>query len=215
MRGAPYTLTAIRAAGRLGGAVERLAATVLFLLLLPLLLVTAVTIVVLSQRSPLVAHRRCGVAGAPFWTLKFRTMWSLERPRRNWRWIEHLVDEKGPERKVAADPRVVSRFARFCRRFSIDELPQIVNVIRGEMSFVGPRPLTRRELERHYSGCLEEVLEVKPGITGLWQIQGRSRLTYAERRRRDLYLVRNRCFRLYVRILLRTFPVVFRGEDCW
>jgi exopolysaccharide production protein ExoY len=212
---ARHPLTEVRSPGILADSAERLAAVILSVVLLPVILVTAGLIVVLSFRSPLIGHRRCGRFGEPFWTWKFRTMWDHDRPGGRFRWVEYVVDEAGPERKSARDPRVRSRFARWCRRFSIDELPQLVNVIRGDMSFIGPRPLTRGELEKHYAGCLDEVLQVKPGITGLWQVQGRNRLTYGERRERDLYLVRNGSFRLYLEILLRTLPVVFRGEDCW
>ncbi len=120
----------------------------------------------------------------------------------------------GPESKGFGDPRVTSRFARFCRRFSIDELPQLINVLRGEMSLVAPRPLTRTELIQHYGFDAAEVLRVKPGITGLWQVAGRNRLTYAERRELDLFLVRNNgSLKLYFTILLRTIPAVLKGQD--
>ena len=130
--------------------------------------------------------------------------------------VEYIVDESGPESKSSADSRVTSRFARFCRRFSIDELPQLINVLRGEMSLVAPRPLTRGELIKYYGRDAAEVLLIKPGITGLWQVAGRSRLSYGERRELDLFLVRNRgSLKLYVTILLRTIPAVLKGQDGW
>jgi exopolysaccharide production protein ExoY len=125
------------------------------------------------------------------------------------------VDESGPNQKSFADPRITSAFARFCRRFSIDELPQLIHVVRGEMSLVAPRPLTNRELDQHYGPDADEILSVKPGITGLWQVAGRSRLTYHERRELDLFLVRNRSLRLHFTILLRTIPAVLTGKDGW
>jgi len=88
-------------------------------------------------------------------------------------------------------------------------------VIAGEMSLVGPRPMTERELQRYYGADAEEILQVKPGIAGLWQISGRNRLTYAERRRMDLKLVRERSIGMYLGILLRTIPEVFSGENTW
>src|SRR5947209_14112624 len=150
---------------------ERVASLFLLILLSPVLLLTGVAIVAMSGRSPLVAHLRTGQFGVPFWTLKFRSMWS-GRSRRSLAWVESIVDDSGAEYKVSADPRVTSRFARFCRRFSIDELPQLWNVVRGEMSLVAPRPVTASELKKYYGCDTEEVLRVKPGVTGLWQVMG-------------------------------------------
>ncbi len=193
---------------------ERAAAAAALCALLPLLVGIAAAIILLSRRSPLVAHRRVGRHGLPFWTLKFRTMW-----RSGGAWnvalVERIVDGSGPKTKRARDPRVTSRFARFCRRYSIDELPQLANVVLGDMSLVGPRPLTEGELRSHYAGAIGEVLSVKPGITGLWQVRGRSRLSYAKRRSFDLQLVRSRSARLYCTILLRTVPEVIGGRNSW
>ena len=91
----------------------------------------------------------------------------------------------------------------------------MVNVLRGEMALVGPRPLTREEMRAHYAADAPEVLSVKPGITGLWQVMGRSRLTYPQRRRLDLFLVRKRSARLYLAIVLRTLPEVLTGRNSW
>ncbi len=146
--------------------------------------------------------------------LKLRTMWGGEG-RRGGGWIEHIDDDGGPELKCAMDSRVPSRFARFCRRHSIDEFPQFWHVISGEMSLVGPRPITERELHRYYGVQAAEVLRAKPGLAGLWQISGRNRLTYAERCRLDLRLVRERSIRLYCAILLRTLPEIFHGKNSW
>jgi exopolysaccharide production protein ExoY len=195
---------------------ERAASLAMSILLLPLIAPVAVAIVLLSRRSPLVAHLRVGQYGIPFWTLKFRTMWpSTRRGGFRFEFMERIIDECGPQYKHSADPRVTSAFARFCRRYSIDELPQLVNVLRGEMWLVAPRPLTESELYRHYGHDAAEILVVKPGITGLWQVTGRSRLTYEQRREMDLYLVRNRSLKLYFTILLRTIPAVLKGKDGW
>ncbi len=192
---------------------ERAGSLLFLVLLTPLIVVVSLAILAMSGRSPLVAHRRAGRFGAPFWTLKFRSMWAGWSPRPAL--IEFIVDDSGPAYKGSDDPRVTSKFARFCRRFSIDELPQLVNVLRGEMSLVGPRPLTENELSKHYEFDTEEVLSVKPGITGLWQVMGRSRLTYQQRREMDLFLVRNRSLKLYLTILARTIPTVLKGKDGW
>lgn len=193
---------------------ERLAAALLFLLTLPVIAVCALAIWLLSGRTPLIAHRRVGWQGSQLWMLKLRTMWGDEM-RTKAGWVERIDDETGPELKSAADPRVASRFARFCRRHSLDELPQLWHVAAGEMSLVGPRPVTERELHRYYGVHAAEVLQVRPGLAGLWQISGRNRLSYAERCRLDLRLVRERTIPLYCAILLRTVPEVFRGENSW
>lgn len=193
---------------------ERLGAMLLLILLSPILCVTGIFILLLSRRTPLVMHRRIGQFGKPFWTLKYRTMWPAPARPRSWL-VERVEEEPGPDIKVEADPRVTSRFARFCRRSSIDELPQLWHVAAGSMSLVGPRPLTREELRRHYGADGPEVLSVKPGITGLWQVRGRSRLTYAQRRRLDLFLVRKRSPRLYFEILRRTLPAVLQARNAW
>ena len=196
---------------------ERLAAVVLFAASTGVLAASIVVVWLLSRRSPLIAHRRVGFQGAPLWMLKLRTMWdpSADGARKGAVWIEYIDDDAGPRLKQARDSRVSGGFARFCRRHSIDELPQLWHVIRGEMALVGPRPMTERELRRHYGADADEVLRVKPGIAGLWQTSGRNRLTYAERRNLDLKLVRERCLAMYVGILLRTLPEVWRGENTW
>jgi lipopolysaccharide/colanic/teichoic acid biosynthesis glycosyltransferase len=188
----------------------------MLILLLPLMAPVAAAIAILSRRSPLVAPLRVGQYGALFWTFKFRTMWpSPVRGGFRLAFIEHIIDESGPDHKHSADPRVTSAFACFCRRFSIDELPQLFNIVRGEMSLVAPRPLTEGELRKYYGRDAAEILLVKPGITGLWQVTGRSRLSYQQRREMDLFLVRNRSLKLYLTILLRTIPAVLMGRDGW
>jgi lipopolysaccharide/colanic/teichoic acid biosynthesis glycosyltransferase len=192
---------------------ERLAATVAGIILLPVMAAVTVIIFLLSGRAPLVAHRRVGRFGQPFWMLKFRSMWNGKSGAGGW--IEYLPEEKVPEVKAGNDPRVTSRFAAYCRRHSIDELPQLWHVARGEMSLVGPRPVTIAEWNEHYGSSAQEVLELKPGLTGLWQTRGRNRLTYRQRRRLDLFLARHYCLLLYLRILGHTVPRVIAGRDAW
>jgi lipopolysaccharide/colanic/teichoic acid biosynthesis glycosyltransferase len=196
---------------------ERVASGVLLTALTPALAAAAAAVSLMSGRTPLIAHRRVGWRGNDLWMLKLRTMWGGEQTglRRRSRWIEYVDDEAGPQKKQAEDPRVANGFARFCRRHSIDELPQLWHVMRGEMSLVGPRPVTAAELERHYGADANEILRVRPGIAGLWQTSGRNRLNYDERRRLDLELVRRRSLRLYCGILARTIPEVLSGENSW
>jgi exopolysaccharide production protein ExoY len=209
-------LTASAAAWRWIDLAERIAAAVLLVLLLPVISVAALVVVTLSRRSPFVAHPRIGLGGTPLWVLKLRTMWT----GRGAHWsglVEYLpVPKHCPEDgKSNQDSRVTSPFAAMCRRYSIDELPQLWQVARGEMALIAPRPLTLPEINRYYASCQSELLSRKPGLSGLWQVSGRSRLTYSQRRRLDLFMVRKWSVRLYLRIALATVPRVLAGKDAW
>lgn len=198
------------------GFTERVMASALLLLGLPLLSVIGIAIALLSRRSPLIAHRRVGQRGKEIWILKLRTMWSAPAGQHRFRpFVEYLTSETVPEPKRQKDVRVTSRFAALCRKYSVDEWPQLWHVIHGDMALVGPRPLTIAELATYYGPDSICLLSVKPGITGLWQVKGRSRLTYAQRRRLDLFLVRHWSFGLYTRILNATVPCVLKGKDAW
>jgi exopolysaccharide production protein ExoY len=194
---------------------ERAAALALLVALAPLLAAIAVAVAVLSGQSPLVAHRRCGRHGNALWMLKFRSMWTGASGGSEWSLVEVLGESPVPERKAVPDPRVTSRFAGFCRKYSLDELPQLWHIWRGEMSFVGPRPVTRAELSKYYRDAATEVLDLKPGLTGLWQVLGRNRLTYTQRRRLDLFLARKFSASFYFAILLWTPARVLSGRDSW
>jgi exopolysaccharide production protein ExoY len=196
---------------------ERIASAILLTTLSPVLVTSAAAIALMSGRTPLIAHRRVGQYGRALWMLKLRTMW--DRPSQSSSqplcWVECVDDDIGPEAKCDGDPRVRNAVARFCRRHSIDEIPQLFHVIRGQMSLVGPRPLTASEVGKIYGADAEEILQAKPGLAGLWQVSGRNRLSSGERRKLDLILVRSRSFGLYIRILLRTIPEVFSGKNSW
>lgn len=208
----------LRSAAAADGALhwmERLAAGVAFVAVAPALGATMLAVRTLSGRSPLIAHRRLGLNGEPFWVLKLRTMWDKSSPQTSAGWIEYLQNTDVPVIKGAADPRVTSRLAAFCRRYSVDELPQLLQVVTGRLRLVGPRPLTPQEWDTYYGADCREVLSVHPGLTGLWQVMGRNRLTYAQRRRLDLFFVRRYGIGLYLRILLRTPGRVLGGRDAW
>jgi exopolysaccharide production protein ExoY len=199
-------------------ALERVTAAILILILLPALILIAAAIWGRAWRTPMLAHRRSGRFGKPFWMLKFRTMWGPAAPRPAGSGMGGLIEyavEDPANIKPAADPRVVGAFARVLRRYSVDELPQLIHVISGRMALVGPRPLTAEEWRRHYGSDAEEVLRSRPGMTGLWQVMGRSRLSYRQRRRLDLFLVRHASVRLNLWILVRTARLVIGGQDAW
>ena len=196
---------------------ERGAALLLLIATSPILAASALAVWKFSGRTPWIAHRRLGRRGEVLWMLKLRTMWNSPDARQDapTGWIEYIADDAGARDKRAGDPRVGHWFARFCRKHSIDELPQLWHVVRGEMALVGPRPMTASELRQHYGADAAEVLEVKPGIAGLWQTSGRNRLTYSERRDLDLRFVRQRTLAMYAQILLRILPEICSGSNTW
>jgi exopolysaccharide biosynthesis polyprenyl glycosylphosphotransferase len=178
--------------------------TALLVFLSPVLLASAIA-VKLSSRGPVIYHStRPGMAGRPFRCLKFRTMrMHADQVQPD---LESLNEASGALFKIRRDPRL-TRVGRFLRRFSLDELPQLVNVIRGEMSLVGPRPLPLRDFERLEDWHKKRYL-VLPGITGLWQVSGRSELDFDDLVRLDfLYLERWSVF-LDLVIMLKTIPAV-------
>jgi exopolysaccharide production protein ExoY len=196
--------------------IERAAGFLLLAAATPVIAASSIAVAALSRRSPFIAHLRVGQDGKPFWMLKLRTMWPVRPESGNDRdWVERIVADPENGGKDASDPRISSSFAAFCRRHSIDELPQLWHVARGEMSLVGPRPLTRTEIKRYYGEDALELLSVKPGLTGLWQIYGRSAIRFPLRAAMDLALVRSLTAGTYLKILARTIPAIIFGNGAW
>lgn len=195
---------------------ERIAASILLFVLLPLLFLIAALVCLFSRRSPLVAHLRVGRNGRELWVLKFRTMWDgSASPLPKNIVVERVSSGSELQPKQLEDPRVTSRFAGLCRKYSLDELPQLWHVMCGDMALIGPRPLTAREIVTFYGSDAQRLLLVRPGLSGLWQVNGRSRLTLEERRSLDLFMLENWSFRLYLRILRATIPCVLSGRNAW
>jgi lipopolysaccharide/colanic/teichoic acid biosynthesis glycosyltransferase len=212
LAGQPLRKSAARVRpGVLASCAERAAALMLLLLFAPLLLTAVLLVAILSGQAPLIAHRRVGQGGAEFWMLKIRTMWDGSGGCGGW--LEYIRDRYVPLDKKQADPRVTSTLAAFFRKFSVDELPQLLHVLTGKMRLVGPRPVTRQEWDLFYGERATEVLAIPPGITGLWQVRGRNRLTYAQRRRLDLFYVRRRSWRFDLELLARTPVRVLSGSN--
>jgi exopolysaccharide biosynthesis polyprenyl glycosylphosphotransferase len=181
------------------------------ILLAPALLVIAIA-VKLSSRGPVLYRSvRPGIGGKPFPCFKFRTM--REHADQLQADLESLNEQSGALFKIRRDPRL-TRVGRFLRRYSLDELPQLVNVVRGEMSLVGPRPLPMRDFE-HLEEWHKKRYLVLPGITGLWQVSGRAELDFDDLVRLDfLYLERWSVF-LDLSILLKTIPAVISGRGAF
>ena len=155
--------------------------------------------------------RRVGEGGRVFSFLKFRSMVRNAEMLRDE--LVHLNEVDGPVFKIARDPRI-TRVGAFLRRSSLDELPQLWNVWRGDMSLVGPRPPIPEEV-LHYQPWQMRRLSVRPGLTCLWQVSGRSRVGFDEWMRMDLEYIDRRSFRLDLSILLRTVPAVLSGKGAY
>jgi exopolysaccharide biosynthesis polyprenyl glycosylphosphotransferase len=178
--------------------------TILLVLLSPVFLVIAIA-VKLSSPGPIIYRSvRPGMAGRPFYCFKFRTM--REHADQIQAELEPLNELSGALFKIRADPRL-TRVGRFLRRFSLDELPQLANVVRGEMSLVGPRPLPMRDFDRLEQWHKKRYL-VLPGITGLWQVSGRAELDFDDLVRLDFLYIERWSVLLDLTILLRTIPAV-------
>jgi lipopolysaccharide/colanic/teichoic acid biosynthesis glycosyltransferase len=183
---------------------DRLAALVLLVLLSPLLAVFAIWILIDGGRPAILAQDRAGKDGVPFRMLKFRTMVqnALEL-------APQLTDD--PFGVVENDPRI-TKPGRFLRRTGLDELPQLWNVLRGQMSLVGPRP-DLVEQAAHYSESDRRRLSVEPGITGWSQVNGRESIGWPERIQQDLWYIDHWSLRLDLRILVRTFTELGRSGE--
>jgi lipopolysaccharide/colanic/teichoic acid biosynthesis glycosyltransferase len=190
------------------------------ILLSPLLLAIAIAIKLTSKGPVLFKQTRMGQYGQPFTFLKFRSMYFLSDPRVHQEYVTRLIagkpdarraDGNGGAYKLQNDPRVTP-LGRFLRRTSLDELPQFFNVVRGEMSLVGPRPPIPYETEVYDVWHRRRFVEAKPGITGLWQVKGRSRVTFDEMVRLDIQYLRNWSLGLDLKILLETPRAVLFGK---
>jgi lipopolysaccharide/colanic/teichoic acid biosynthesis glycosyltransferase len=177
----------------------------------PLVLLAALAIMIETRGSVFYRSTRVGRGGKPFTFFKLRSMVSgADRHRHH---LSHLNECDGPVFKISRDPRVTV-VGRFLRTTSLDELPQLWNVLRGDMSLVGPRPPLPDEVS-HYQPWQMRRLEVRPGLTCLWQISGRSRIGFEEWMRLDLEYINRRSFRLDLKILLRTIPAVLSREGAY
>lgn len=201
-------------------AVDIIGSVVALVVLFPLLLVIAIAIRVSSKGPILFRQPRVGHHCVPFDVLKFRTMYANSDPRIHQEYVTKLVAgtaKKQPTNgnaqgvyKLTSDPRV-TRLGGFLRRTSLDELPQFVNVLKGDMSLVGPRPPLWYEVEAYDLWHRRRLLEAKPGITGLWQVSGRNRIKFDDMVRLDLRYARTCSLWLDLKILLRTPLAVVEG----
>jgi exopolysaccharide biosynthesis polyprenyl glycosylphosphotransferase len=181
------------------------------ILLSPLLFMVAILIKATSSGPVLFAQKRVGADEKVFLCYKFRSMYTDAEERQAE--LEAQNEADGAIFKIKNDPRVTP-VGRFIRRWSIDELPQLINVLLGEMSLVGPRPLPLRDYER-MGELHKKRLAAVPGITGYWQTSGRSELSFEDMVRLDVYYIENWSLSLDIKIILKTVDAVLRGKGAY
>jgi len=210
-----------RAAGALKRAIDIIGSTAALILFSPLFLAIATMIKATSKGPIFFRQVRIGQQAQPFVFLKFRSMTAGNNDAIHKEYVQQLIAGKAERHpssgngngvfKLTEDPRI-TRIGAFLRRTSLDELPQLLNVLKGEMSLVGPRPPIPYEVEAYDFWHRRRLLEVKPGITGLWQVSGRSRVTFDEMVRLDLRYARSWSPWMDIKILLQTPRAVLLGE---
>ena len=191
------------------------------LLFFPLMFFTAIAVKVTSSGPIIFRQSRLGKKGTRFSFYKFRSMYVNGDDRIHRDYVTNLIkgnlekinqgDKSTPLYKMKSDPRI-TRVGKIIRKLSIDELPQFFNVLKGEMSLVGPRPPIAYEVEKYEPWHLRRILEVKPGITGLWQVDGRSKTSFEDMVRMDLRYVQNWSLWFDVKILLKTVRAVIHPK---
>lgn len=188
-----------------------LVSIVLIILLSPLWLIVAIIIKIESKGPVIFKQIRVGENERHFMFYKFRTMrHGAEKLKDS---LKHLSDIDGPVFKIKRDPRI-TRVGKFLRKSSIDELPQLFNILKGDMTLVGPRPPVPEEVKK-YGKRERGRLTVRPGLTGLWQVSGRNDISFVEWVELDLYYIKYRSLILDLKILIRTIPAVLSGKGAY
>lgn len=195
---------------------------VLFLLTLPLWVAVAIMIKLESRGPIFLRQERVGMDGKIFLMLKFRSMKENGDDGPHRELMERMINGEEANQGTSTEPVYgklkddsrLTRVGNWIRRYSIDELPQVINVLKGEMSIVGPRPPLPYEV-RHYKDWHRARFHVRPGITGLWQVSGRNRLHFEEMVRLDVFYIENWSPLLDLKVMLKTLPVVLRGDSTW
>lgn len=183
---------------------------------LPLFLIISLLVALTSKGKIIYGHERIGRGGNRFYCYKFRTMYADANER-----LQELL-QKDPEirtewerfYKLKNDPRITP-VGRFLRKNSLDELPQFWNVLKGDLSVVGPRPVVLDELHKYFKERASLILTIRPGITGLWQVSGRSNISYEERISLDEEYVQNQSLFLDLKLIAKTLPAIFFSKGAY
>ena len=179
------------------------------IVLSPLMLVVSILIKLESKGEVIFKQKRVGLNGKEFYMYKFRSMViNAEELKEQ---LESQNEMSGPMFKIKDDPRI-TKVGKFIRKTSIDELPQLINVIKGDMSLVGPRPSLPKEVEE-FETWMRERLEVKPGLTCIWQVSGRNNIDFEDWMKLDIKYVRERSFKLDIKLILKTVLVLFGDKN--
>lgn len=186
-----------------------LCSVISIIVLSPLFIIISLVVKISSKGSVFFIHERIGFQGKKFKLIKFRTMVDNAEdmiaaftPEQKKEWEENF--------KLKDDPRI-TKIGKFLRKTSLDELPQLINILKGDMSFVGPRPIVEDELS-WYGDNKEKLLSVKPGLTGWWAVNGRSDVPYPERCDLELYYVDHFSFGLDLKIIVKTFGAIIKKD---
>jgi exopolysaccharide biosynthesis polyprenyl glycosylphosphotransferase len=183
-------------------------ASILLITLLPILVVSAIAIKLSSPGPVMFIQERVGFGKRIFRMYKFRTMFvNAEKQQAD---LLELNEASGPVFKINNDPRITT-IGKYLRKFSIDELPQLVNVVKGDMSIVGPRPLPVRDYRGFSQDWHRRRFSVRPGITCLWQVNGRSKIQFEDWMKLDMEYIDRWSLWLDLKILIKTIPAVFKG----
>ena len=179
------------------------------IVLSPLMLVVSILIKLESKGEVIFKQKRVGLNGKEFYMYKFRSMViNAEELKAE---LESQNEMSGPMFKIKDDPRITN-VGKFIRKTSIDELPQLINVIKGDMSLVGPRPSLPKEVEE-FETWMRERLEVKPGLTCIWQVSGRNNIDFEDWMKLDIKYVRERSFKLDIKLILKTVLVLLGDKN--
>ena len=179
------------------------------ILLSPLILIVSMLIKLESKGEVIFKQKRVGLNGKEFYMYKFRSMViNAEELKEQ---LESQNEMSGPMFKIKDDPRI-TKVGKFIRKTSIDELPQLINVIKGDMSLVGPRPSLPKEVKK-FEQWMMERLEVKPGLTCIWQVSGRNNIDFEDWMKLDIKYVRERSFKLDIKLILKTVLVLLGDKN--
>jgi len=187
-------------------------AAIIFLASLPIILIISFFILTINGRPLFYSHQRIGRNGKNFYCYKFRTMKNnIDMMIKNDpKLFKKFIDN---DYKIPESFNPYSKIGQFLRKSNIDEIPQIINILKGEMSLVGPRPIVDKEIDHYNEEEKILLLSVKPGITGYWQVNGRNKIKYPERKEYELFYAKNHSFYLDLKIIMQTIFVVLKRDN--
>ena len=180
---------------------------VLLIITLPIIILISIILTIQFKHSPIFKHKRIGKNGKLFDVYKFQTM--MDNSEEIFKTFPKKLKRKYYENYKLDNDSRVTKIGKILRKLSLDELPQLINVLKGEMSLIGPRPVVKDELQK-YKNNINKFLTIRPGMTGLWQINGHNCLNYKQRIKLDMYYIDNISLKLDISIFIKTFIIIFK-----